>query len=337
VNAMIPATMKAIQIQAYDGRLQLVQKPVPQPGAGQALVRIAASPINPSDLKFIQGVYGVRKPLPVVPGFEGSGVVVAAGPGLMGKFLMGKRVACMAPESGDGTWAEYMLADARKCIPLRKSVTLEQGATMIVNPWTAWALLDTARRGRHKAAVHTAASSALGRMLVALGLHQNYPIIHVVRRPAQADMLRKLGAQHVLNSSEADFDGWLRDLCHQLGATIAFDPVAGEMTGRVLAAMPDGSRALVYGSLSDAACTVRPEQLIYEGKTVEGFWVPKWVAKLSLLRRARMAFKVQGLLGEDFRTEVRARMPLEQANEALEAYKGDMTSGKVLLMPGGAV
>lgn len=332
---MIPKTMKALQIQAYDGRLQLVEKPVPQPGAGQVLVRMAASPVNPSDLKFIMGVYGVKKPLPVVAGFEGSGVVVAAGPGLMGKFLKGKRVACAARNEGDGAWAEYMLADARRCIPLKKSVTLEQGATMIVNPWTAWALLATARRGGHRAAIHTAAASALGRMILRLSLRLEYPVIHIVRRSAQAEMLRGMGARQVLDSTEAGFDERLRDMGRLLGATIAFDPVAGEMTGRVLAAMPHGAKALVYGSLSDAACTVRPEQLIYEGKTVEGFWTPVWVARLSLLGRVRVAMGVQKLLEGDLRTEIRARVPLDKAVEAIEAYRHDMTGGKTLLAPGG--
>ncbi len=165
---MIPKTMKALQIKAYDGRLDLVNVPVPQPGPGQVLVQIAAAPVNPSDLKFIEGLYGVRKPLPVVAGFEGSGTAVAAGPGLMGRFLMGKRVSCMATATGGGSWAEFMVADARRCIPLKKHISLEQGAMMVVNPWTAWALLDTARRGGHRAAIHGAAASALGRMLVGL-------------------------------------------------------------------------------------------------------------------------------------------------------------------------
>jgi NADPH:quinone reductase-like Zn-dependent oxidoreductase len=332
---MTPTTMKALELHAYDGRPRLVEKPVPQPGRGQVLVRVAATPINPSDLKFMEGAYGVRKALPVVPGFEGSGIVVAAGPGLMGKFIRGKRVACLAPETGDGTWAEYMVAEARRCIPLRPYVTLEQGAMMVVNPWTAWALVDMARRGKHPAAVHTAAASALGRMMLRLGLRFGYPIVHVVRRAEQAELLRNLGAKHVLDSTQPDFDARLKDLCRSLGATVAFDPVAGEMTGRVLSAMPRGSRAVVYGSLSGQPCTVRADQFIYEGKRVEGFWTPVWAAERGLLGRAKVAFGVQKLLATDLRTEVRSCVSLERAAEAIEAYKHDMTGGKVLLAPGG--
>jgi NADPH2:quinone reductase len=332
---MTPNTMKALELRAYDGRLHLVQKPVPRPGPGQVLVKVAASPINPSDLKFIVGGYGIKKALPVVPGLEGSGTVVAAGPGLMGKLSVGKRVGCMASEVLDGTWAEYMVAEARRAIPLNKNVTLEQGAMMVVNPWTAWALLDTARRAGHRAAVHTAAASSLGRMLLRLGQRENFPIIHVVRRAEQVELLSRMGATLVLNSSDADFDSRLKESCQMHGVTVAFDPVAGAMTGRVLAAMPEGSTAIVYGSLSDEAVTVRPEQLIYENKRVEGFWLSKWVAKKGLLGRAKMAFGLQKRLATDFQTEIRARVTLEQAAEAIEQYRHTMTGGKVLIMPGG--
>ena len=331
---MIPKKMRALEIRAYDGQLHLVEKPVPKPGQGEVLVQIAASPVNPSDLKFMVGGYGVKKSLPVVPGFEASGTVVATGSGLMPLLMKGKRVACMAPETGDGTWAEYMVANARKCIPLQKAITLEQGATMVVNPWTAWALLATARQGKHKAAVHTAAGSSLGRMMARLAQRLKFPIIHVVRRAEQVTLLRGLGAAHVLDSTAPDFDAKLKDLCASLGATMAFDPVAGEMTGRVLAAMPCGSVAVVYGSLSGQPCMVDPKLLLYEQKRVEGFWAPVWAAKQGFLGRARVAMGLQKWLATDLRTEVCARVPLEKAAEAIEAYKKDMSGGKVLIVPG---
>jgi len=331
---MIPSTMRALELRAYDGRVHLVEKPVPQPGPGQVLVRMAASPVNPSDLKFLVGEYGVRKALPVVPGFEGSGTVVAAGSGLVARLRMGRRVACMAPETGDGAWAEYMAAPAKRCIPLLGSVTLEQGATMVVNPWTAWALLDTARRRGHRAAVHTAAAGALGRMMLRLGRRLNFPVVHVVRRPAQVELLRGLGAADVLDATADGFDARLKEACARLNATVAFDPVAGEMTGRVLAAMPPGSRAIVYGSLSGAPCTVPPAQLVYERKAVEGFWLSDWVSRRGLLGLGKMALTAQRLAASDFATEIRARVPLQRAAEAIEAYRQEMTAGKVLLIPG---
>jgi NADPH:quinone reductase-like Zn-dependent oxidoreductase len=332
--AAVSSTMRALQLDAYGQPPRLVTRPVPRPGPGEVLVRMAAAPINPSDLKFLAGAYGLKKRLPVVPGFEGSGTAVASGGGLMAGLQVGKRVACMAPETGDGTWAEFLVTPAKRCIPLAKHVTLEQGATMVINPWTAWALLETARRDGHRAAVHTAAGGALGRMLARLARRFRYPVIHLVRRAEQAELLRGLGAEHVLDTSQAGFDGALHDLCERLEATVAFDAVAGEMTGRVLTAMPRGSGVLVYGSLSDAACTVRPERFIYEDKWVEGFWLPVWLESKTFLGRARMALGLQKYLATDLATEVAARVPLEGALEAIEQYRRRMSAGKVLILPG---
>src|SRR5258706_12804756 len=106
----LPETMRCLQLQAIDGslnNLELHQKSVPFPKSGQVLIQVAASPCNPSDLMFLKGLYGVRKSVPIVPGMEASGVVVAAGPGLVGQFMIGKKVAFVGADKGDGTWAEY--------------------------------------------------------------------------------------------------------------------------------------------------------------------------------------------------------------------------------------
>jgi NADPH2:quinone reductase len=120
-----PATMRAVQLRAYDGNpesIAVVDLSVPRPGPGQVLVRVAASPINPSDLMFIRGLYGFKKPLPAIPGFEGSGTVVEAGSGMMPRFLKGRRVACAAadPNIAGGMWAEYLVTSAQLCVPLSK-------------------------------------------------------------------------------------------------------------------------------------------------------------------------------------------------------------------------
>src|SRR5690242_12134776 len=101
------AQMKAAVLKHYEmGKLDLKieDRPIPKPGPGEVLIKVSASPINPADLMFMQGLYGFKKPLPVVPGFEGSGRVVEAGAGLMPKFLLGKRVTCAARDDRDGTW-----------------------------------------------------------------------------------------------------------------------------------------------------------------------------------------------------------------------------------------
>lgn len=332
------STMRAVQIRAYDGKpesVSLVELPVPRPEPGQVLVHVAASPINPSDQMFLRGLYGFKKPLPAVPGFEGSGTVEEAGRGFMARFLKGRRVACAAvdPRSSQGMWAEYVVTSAHSCMPLSDYVTLEQGAMMLVNPLTAWALVDIARRGRHRAIVQNAAASALGKMVVKLGRKFSIPVINVVRRSEQVNALHAVGAKHVLNSSDNGFDSDLRKLCQDLGATISFDAVSGELSGRVLRAQPDGSELIVYGALSLEANQVDPTSLIFENKRVKGFWLSEWLRHRSVLGQLKLGRQVQSLLADDLKTEVHARLPLEKVVSALEQYAANMTLGKVLLVP----
>ena len=333
-----PETMRAVLLRAYDGNpesVDVAEVPVGRPRRDEVLVRLAAAPVNPSDLMFMQGLYGFKKELPTILGFEGSGTVVAAGSGIMPRLVLGRRVACAAadPNTSGGTWAEYLVTRATLCIPLHKDVDFEQGATLLVNPLTAWGLMEQARRGRHRAAVQTAAASALGRMVIRLGRRFSVPTINVVRRAEQVDALESEGAEHVLNSSDVGFDDRLRELCHALGATIGFEAVAGETSGRILRAQPPGSRLLVYGALSLEAAQLDPFSLIFERKRVEGFLLPSWLRSKSLLSQFRIAGKVQRLLSSDLQTEIQARFPLKEAPAALAQYTGHMSAGKVLLVP----
>ena len=329
--------MRAVQISAYDGKpesLSVVDLPIPRPGPGEVLVKVFASPVNPSDLMFLQGLYGFKKPLPAVPGFEGSGTVVDAGPGMMGRLLKGKRVACAAADERivGGMWAEYLVTSAKLCIPLRKDVDLEQGAVMLVNPMTAWGLMEEARRGGHKALVQTAAASALGRMIVRLGQMFSLPVINIVHRPQQVELLRSLGAQYVLNSEEPEFETKLRELCHRLSATIGFDAVAGDLSLKVLRAQPRGARLLVYGALSLSPSQADPASLIFDGKRIEGFWLSAWLNRKSLIGQLRVARQVQKLLSSALKTEFQARLRLNDAPRGLHQYATNMTGGKVLLL-----
>src|SRR5947207_3291836 len=182
----IPRSMRALVLgeqredvaEAIRG-LKVHERPVPEPGRGQVLVKIAAAPCNPSDLLLLQGKYGTVKKLPTVPGWEGAGTVVASGGGLLARWLQGKRVACALRADRDGTWAEYFVANANNCIPLKAELPIEQAACLIVNPLTATGLLDTARRAGHRGAVHTAGASQLGRMMLVMAAEVNYPLINI--------------------------------------------------------------------------------------------------------------------------------------------------------------
>jgi NADPH:quinone reductase len=337
-TSALPETMRALCLTAYDGRpesLQLTEMPVPKPGPGQLLVRVAATPINPSDRMFIRGLYGVKKELPTVPGFECSGKVVAAG-SLAGRLLVGRRVGCAPAPNMDGTWAEYVVVPMGQCLPLLPRISDEQGASLFVNPFSAWGLMELARRGKHRALVQSAAASTLGRMLLKLAAREKLPLVNVVRRAEQEEMLRKLGAQHVVNSSEPEFEERLRLICQELGVSMALDAVAGPMTGHLARALVDGGTVIVYGNLSEQECRIHPKELIFHGKKVEGFWLAQFFKGRFGRDQLRALMDVPLQLGKELETPVRARLPLESAGEALRIAASDMTSGKVLFTPNAA-
>ncbi|MBC18818.1 MAG: zinc-binding dehydrogenase [Planctomycetaceae bacterium] len=338
----IPDRMHALVLHEYCediaeaiDSLKVEQRSVPPLKRGQLLVRIEAAPCNPSDLLLLQGKYGSLKTLPTVPGWEGAGTVVASGGGPLAWWLMGKRVACGQQEDRDGTWAQYVVANAAECIPLKRQLCMKQAASLIINPLTAMGLLETARRGGHRAAIQTAGASQLGRMLVAMASESNFPIINVVRREAQVELLQSIGATHVLNSSDDDFVERLGAIAAELQATTAFEAIGGEMTGTLFNVLPEGSTVFVYGALSEAACdNIDPIELIFRGKTVTGFYLGVWLKERGSLDVLRAASRAQKMLIDGrIETKVQRTVSLEESVDGLRQYVDHMTDGKLLIMP----
>jgi len=202
---------------------------VPEPGAGEVLVRIEASPINPSDLGLLlagadvsAAVWGgsgdrpvVTAPLPeaamramagrvgiAMPvGNEGAGTVVAAGSSAAAQALLGKTVAV----AGGAMYAQYRSLDASMCLELPDGTRAVDGASSFVNPMTALGMVETMRLENHVGLVHTAAASNLGQMLSRLCMNEQIPLVNIVRRPEQADLLKSAGAAYVCNSASTEF------------------------------------------------------------------------------------------------------------------------------------
>ncbi len=331
MQTSIPATMQTVLVHATGGPLSVGETPVPRPGPGQVLIRVVASPINPSDLGFVNGSYGFQKPFPVVPGFEGSGVVVATGSGLLPRLWMNRRVSFSAATGG--AWAQYLVASASASFPLTGNLSFEEGATLFVNPLTALAFIDIARQRKHAAIVSNAAASALGRMLLRLGQTYHIPIIHIVRRPEQVELLHAMGGQYILNNRAPDFDAEYKALAQQMNATLILDPVAGDDTRRLLDAAPAGSTAIVYGSLSGQKPALAPDGRVADGKRIERFFLPDWMARKNIIQVLRDMRRVQTLAAGDLGTTIQQRFPLAEVQQAIACYQANPTAGKVLLTP----
>jgi NADPH2:quinone reductase len=312
--------------------LRLEEVDLPEPRRGEVLIKVLASPVNPSDLLFLAGQYGERRPLPAVPGLEGCGVVVKAGSGLMAWRLVGKRVAFLGAR--EGAWAEYTVSLAIACTPLPDSISDEQGSMFFVNPMTALAMIQIAKQRRAGALIHTASASAVGQLLQQMAMRAGLPVIHVVRRAESVERLKGLGAAHVLDSSAVEFDAQLKELARKLGGTVAFDAVAGAMTGQLLRAMKPGSQVYVYGALSGLDPAVPAVELLFRDKSVQGFYLGTWAPRHPLAF-LRMQGRLKRWLSGEIQTPVRMAVPLAGAPEAISAYRSAMSDGKVIIKPQG--
>ena len=328
----IQGFMQAIRIHEPGGPLHVDQVKVPEPGPGEVLVKMAAAPINPSDLALLTGKYLPRN-YPFTPGLEGSGVVVSHGSGWLGKLRQGKRVACSPKHMGDGTWAEFMVTGAKRTIPLPKPVSLNQGSMMLVNPMTAMAFIQIAREGKHQAMVNTAANSSLGRMMVGLCREFQIPLINIVRSEAHLDALKDLGAEWVLNSESSDFPDILSELAQKLKASLWLDAVTGSMTGDLLRAAPKGTTILAYARLSGQPITMEPAHLIRKDITLQGFQLGNWLSQKSLITTLRTVKQVGSRLGGVLSSQIRETTAFSGVEEAIHRYEAEMSLGKILLVP----
>lgn len=336
MSSNLPSTMKAVIQNEESGRLSVSEIQVPKPGKGEVLIKMIASPINPSDLAFLKGGYGPEKTFPVVPGFEGSGVVVASGGGFLPKLRMGKKVACAATSKKNGCWAEYVVTSAASCVPLPAGVSPEQGSMMFVNPMTVMAFFDihqmfSKETGKKVGIINTAAASALGKMIVKIANRKNIPLISIVRRDDQIETLKKAGAEYVLSSEALDFDETLKMLAAKLDAMLIFDAVGGSLSDRLLNAVPSGSRMYVYGRLSNEDSVYNPSAFISEEKQVHGFLLNHWLKNSGMLKKLKTINTVKKLLKNDLSSLIHRQFPPEEISEAIDYYKNSMSKGKVLI------
>ena len=330
IRNQLPAHMQAIRQQEPGGPLRVEEIAIPRPGPGQVVIKMDASPVNPSDLALIAGGY-LERSYPFTPGLEGSGTVVRAGSGLFPRLRLGKRVACSPPHGGDGSWAEYMLTSAMNVAPLPSHISCEQGSMMLVNPMTAMAFIRLAREGKHQAIVNNAAASSLGKMLVRLCAGRGVPLINIVRREEQLATLKALGAIHVLNSSSDSFAEDLTRLTRELGATLILDAVAGDQSSLLLEASPYGSTLLAYARLSGDPILTDPGSLIKEEKKIIGFQLGNWLNTKGLLFKLRFINKVKSALDTELSSQINRTFPLASVEEAISYYRQHMSDGKIIL------
>ncbi len=326
----LPDKMKAVFQESKGSDLVVKEIKIPEPASGEVLVKMRYSPINPSDLSQLRGSMTPLPAYPFIPGIEGSGTVVSTGRGIIPALRSGKNVAC-SPKGKGGTWAEYMVTDAAKCIPLNKNISLESGSMLIVNPMTALALIEIAKKGKYTSMVNNAAASSLGLMLIDLCKTNNIKLINIVRNSKQLEFLEQHGAGNILNSSDKGFVGKFREISKELGNRLIFDAVGGEQTGIFIKESPGNSRIILYASLSNDFFSADTRDILQHGKTIEGFSLPLWLADKSITQLLRHTAKVKSFIASGQHFNIRSKYNITEVNEALRDYKTSMTGGKMLL------
>ena len=269
--------------------LSLVEVDMPTPGEDDVVIRVEASPINPSDLGLLFGMadmstatlsgtgsnslltatipkamlrqVAARIDQSLPAGNEGAGVVVSAGSSQRAQSLVGKTVATL----GGAMYAQYRMTRVDQCLVLPEGTTAVESASCFVNPLTVLGMVGTMHLEGHTALVHTAAASNLGQMLVKLCVNEDVPLVNVVRKQEHVELLKSLGATHVCNSGEPDFMEKLIDALADTGATLGFDATGGgPLPGQLLTAMEVAANRSA-GEFNRYGSTTHKQVYIYGG------------------------------------------------------------------------
>ncbi len=357
-----------------DGRLvlSLATVPVAPPEAGEVLVQVEASPINPSDIGLLIGPADVsaavlsgtaEQPVLTCPvpapfmramaarvdqdlpvGNEGAGTVIAAGADVA--HLVGRKVAMI----GGAMYAQYRCVKAVDVLVLPADATAADGASCFVNPLTALGMVETMKREGHTALVHTAAASNLGQMLNRICQADGVGLVNIVRSAEQVKLLKDMGAKHVIDSSEPDFMGPLTEALVQTGATLAFDAIGGgKLAGQILTCMEAAAQTTAkeysrYGS------TTHKQVYIYGGLDMRpteftrgfgmawgmgGWLLFPFLQKIGPVDAARLRERVAAELKTTFASHYTREISLQEAlqPDVVAAYNRRATGEKFLINP----
>ena len=354
--------------------LSLVSIDTPVCKDDEVIIQVQASPINPSDLGLLVGAADMSTSkqtgtaqLPVVTaavpqaamramaarldesmavGNEGAGLVVAAGSSLEAQALIGKTVAAI----GGAMYSQYRCVKAKACLVMPASITAAQAASCFVNPLTSLSMVETMKLEGHKALVHTAAASNLGQMLNKICIKDGVALVNIVRSSAQADVLKKLGATHICDSTAATFTEDLTNALVATGATIAFDAIGGgKLAGQILTCMEAAinktakeysrygsathKQVYIYGGLDIAPTTFSRSFGMAWG--VGGWLLFPFLQKLGAAPTQKLRERVVAELTTTFASHYTREVSLAQALHLSEiaVYNKRATGEKYLINP----
>ncbi len=325
--------MKAVQFHEFGKNpadaVRVESSPVPKPGPDELLLRMHFAPINPADLNFIQGTYGVLPELPAVPGGEGYATVEDLGGNLEGRFAVGDRVIVLGRI---GTWRQFVLAGADDVFRLPFEIEPQQAAMLGVNPATAWLMIE--ENGPWEPGdwlAQNAANSGVGRCVIQIARQKGLRTANLVRRESLVEELKAIGGDLVLLDREGVVEE-IRQAVNPGAVKVALNAVGGDSALRLLGVLGSGGRHVTYGAMSGRSLKVPNGLLIFRELTLRGFWVSQWKKRKSTDEIAALYQELAKMVKEETLIQpVAAVYPIDEAREAVAHAAKDSRDGKILL------
>lgn len=306
--------------------LHLAESPTPTPKPHEVLIQVKARNINPSDIMFVRGMYGITPKLPSSAGFEASGVVEVGDEG--GKIKAGTRVMFTAI----GTWREYLCLPAAMVIPVPEGMPDEVACQAFVNPMTAFGMIEKSCLNAGEWLLITAGASAFGKFTIQMAKAKGIKVAATVRHDSQKEVLESLGADLVINTETEKIQKVLSEKTED-GVHVIFDAVGGMLGAKALSCLRPKGRMMVFGALALDNMPVNSGLLIFKDLKIEGFWLSTWIEEMNEVERGKAFRTVFGfLMNDNSKIDIAGKYPLEDFKAALEAYSQPGRNGKILLV-----
>ncbi|MDH4566847.1 alcohol dehydrogenase [Pseudomonas sp. BN414] len=309
--------------------IEAVELELPPVAAGQALVKVLAAPINPSDVLTLTGEYGMLPPLPAIGGNEGVGEVLEVAADVT-SLKPGQTVLLPV---GCGTWRTHLLADAKQLIPL-PSADPQQLAMLTVNPPTAYLMLrDFVDLQPGDWVIQNAANSGVGSYLVQLAKIRGLKTINVVRRESAVAGVQAEGGDVVLVDGP-DLPKRVREATGGAPVKLGIDAVGGASTDHLAASLAEGGVLVNYGRMSGEPCQVNPGSFVFRDVTLKGFWLARWFRQATPQQQMQLFGELIQLIATGkLKARIAATYDISRIKEAVAAAAAGERDGKIVLVP----
>ncbi|MDH4556883.1 alcohol dehydrogenase [Pseudomonas sp. BN417] len=309
--------------------IEAVELQLPPVGAGQALVKVLAAPINPSDVLTLTGEYGMLPPLPAIGGNEGVGEVLEVAADV-GNLKVGQTVLLPV---GSGTWRTHLIAEARQLIPL-PSADPQQLAMLTVNPPTAYLMLrDFVDLQPGDWVIQNAANSGVGSYLIQLAKIRGLKTVNVVRRDSAVAAVQAEGGDVVLVDGP-DLPKRVREATGGAPVKLGIDAVGGASTDHLASSLAEGGVLVNYGRMSGEPCQINPSSFVFRDVTLKGFWLARWFRQATPQQQTQLFGElIQLIASGKLKARIAATYDISRIKEAVAAAAAGERDGKIVLVP----